>query len=58
MPQIPVVSSVKCHTSNILTFADHHLKAPAETLKSYIKDTGFYQYNQFSRKQQRHFLSP
>ena len=38
-PGHPVISSVDCHTSNILRYVDYHLQPIVKNIPSYIKDT-------------------
>ena len=39
-PGRPIISALNTATTNIAKFVDHHLQPIAETLPSYIKDTG------------------
>ena len=38
-PGRPVINSIKCHTSEISYFVDHHLQPLVKEIQSYIKDT-------------------
>ena len=38
-PERPVISSITCHTSEILRFVDHYPQPVVKEIPSYIKDT-------------------
>ena len=40
-PGYPVVSSINCHTANILEYIDYHLQPIVKEISSYVKDTNF-----------------